>query len=69
MEFRCDSDDSWFSQQTGGGTFWFLRNTQVNSGRFSQDNLGLANNDGLKSFSEEYVDTEESESIYATKVR
>lgn len=66
---RRDSEDSWFSQQTGGGTFWFLRNTSLGSGTFvgHHGNLGGVHRDGRKSFSEDYVDTEESESIYATK--
>lgn len=69
ITFRRDSEDSWFSQQTGGGTFWFLRNTSLGSGNFvgHHGNLGGVHHDGRKSFSEDYVDTEESESIYATK--
>ena len=59
-----DSEDSWVSQQGSGGAFWFLRNRHD---KF----LGNENLKQSKSSideSEEYLDTEESESIYATKV-
>ena len=59
-----NSEDSWVSQQGSGGAFWFLRNRHD---KF----LGNENLKQSKSSideSEEYLDTEESESIYATKV-
>ena len=59
-----DSEDSWVSQQGSGGAFWFLRNRHD---KF----LGSENLKQSKSSideSEEYLNTEESESIYATKV-
>ena len=59
-----NSEDSWVSQQGSGGAFWFLRNRHD---KF----LGNENLKQSKSSideSEEYLDTEESESNYATKV-
>ena len=59
-----DSEDSWVSQRGSGGAFWFLRNRHD---KF----LGNENLKQSKSSideSEEYLNTEESESIYATKV-
>ena len=76
---RQDSDDSWFSQPPGrNASFWFLRNNflpppqSLDSGRFENSDTSLdttkTKTDCDKDFSEDYIDTEESESIYATKV-
>lgn len=60
---RRDSEDSWVSQQGSSGTFWFLRSKQD---KFLS-NESIKQQSSLDE-SEEYLDTEESESIYATKV-
>ena len=56
--------DSWVSQQGSGGAFWFLRSRHDKF--LGNDNLKQSKSSVDES--EEYLDTEESESIYATKV-
>ena len=60
---RRDSEDSWASHHGSGGTFWFLRNKQD---KFLS-NESIKQSKSSIDESEEYLDTEESESIYATK--
>ena len=59
-----DSEDSWVSQRGSGGAFWFLRNRHD---KFL-GNENLKQRQSSIDESEEYLNTEESESIYATKV-
>ena len=59
-----DSEDSWVSQQGSGGAFWFLRNRHD---KFLGNETVKQSKSSIDE-SEEYLDTEESESIYATKV-
>ena len=79
---RHDSDESWFSHHQGRGSFWFLRENFVPPA--SLDSVRNQNSDNInKNFDsletdvngtdkvndfKDYIDTEESESIYATKV-
>ena len=71
MNRRLDSSsgDSWFSQKNTGPAFWFLKNNFEPLGhqKFLRPGRGHGP-EASKQYPEDYVDTEESESIYATKV-